>query len=488
MLGADGDADRAGAPRRRTPRQAVAGRRPRRGDRPAAVHLGLDRRAQGRAAPPRRARPRRRRPHRPLRPAADDVIYIPSPLAHQTGFLYGMWIALRLGATQVMQEALGRRARRSTRSQRHGRHVRAGGDAVPRRPRPGRRRARRTRRRAAADVRRHRRRDPAGARPRGPRPCSAPRSAAASGRPRAAWAPGFVPGRRRRARVDAATAARWPNVRLRIVDDDGRELPARHRGQLRDAHRHAVRRATSTARTDRRRRSPPTAGIAPATWRRSTPTATCGSPAASRTSSTAAARRCRSPRSSSCSTRTRPSPRWRSSRCPTSASASAPARSWCSRTGRASWTSRRCRRHLDAHRVTKTYWPERLELVAELPRTPSGKIQKFVLRDQAREVHRLQRKAIATMTTDRHRQPPTDDELAALTEEIRAYVADRGRARGRERIEAERAGADGAVARAARPRLPAARGAGGVRRTRDPVHPATCRCWSCSRCRTPRCG
>ena len=26
---------------------------------------------------------------------ADDVIYIPSPLAHQTGFLYGMWIALR---------------------------------------------------------------------------------------------------------------------------------------------------------------------------------------------------------------------------------------------------------------------------------------------------------------------------------------------------------------------------------------------------------
>ncbi len=27
-----------------------------------------------------------------------DVIHIPSPLAHQTGFLYGMWIALTLGA------------------------------------------------------------------------------------------------------------------------------------------------------------------------------------------------------------------------------------------------------------------------------------------------------------------------------------------------------------------------------------------------------
>jgi cyclohexanecarboxylate-CoA ligase len=36
---------------------------------------------------------------------ADDVIYIPSPLAHQTGFLYGMWIALVLGASQVVQTA-----------------------------------------------------------------------------------------------------------------------------------------------------------------------------------------------------------------------------------------------------------------------------------------------------------------------------------------------------------------------------------------------
>lgn len=35
---------------------------------------------------------------------ADDVVYVPSPLAHQTGFLYGMWIALRLGVPQVLQE------------------------------------------------------------------------------------------------------------------------------------------------------------------------------------------------------------------------------------------------------------------------------------------------------------------------------------------------------------------------------------------------
>jgi cyclohexanecarboxylate-CoA ligase len=36
---------------------------------------------------------------------ADDVIYVPSPLAHQTGFLYGMWIAISLGVPQVLQEA-----------------------------------------------------------------------------------------------------------------------------------------------------------------------------------------------------------------------------------------------------------------------------------------------------------------------------------------------------------------------------------------------
>jgi len=33
--------------------------------------------------------------------------------------------------------------------------------------------------------------------------------------------------------------------------------------------------------------------------------------------------------------------------------------------------------------IAKHYWPERLEPIAEMPRTPSGKIQKYVLRDQA---------------------------------------------------------------------------------------------------------
>src|SRR5690348_4764695 len=42
--------------------------------------------------------------------------------------------------------------------------------------------------------------------------------------------------------------------------------------------------------------------------------------------------------------------------------------------------------YLEACRVAKPYWPERLEVVDSLPRTPSGKIQKFVLRARAREL------------------------------------------------------------------------------------------------------
>ena len=41
------------------------------------------------------------------------------------------------------------------------------------------------------------------------------------------------------------------------------------------------------------------------------------------------------------------------------------------------------RHHLQIRGVAKPYWPERLELADELPRTPSGKIKKFVLREQA---------------------------------------------------------------------------------------------------------
>lgn len=39
---------------------------------------------------------------------------------------------------------------------------------------------------------------------------------------------------------------------------------------------------------------------------------------------------------------------------------------------------------LDRRRVAKQYWPERVEVVAELPKTPSGKIRKYLLRERAR--------------------------------------------------------------------------------------------------------
>jgi 3-phosphoshikimate 1-carboxyvinyltransferase len=42
------------------------------------------------------------------------------------------------------------------------------------------------------------------------------------------------------------------------------------------------------------------------------------------------------------------------------------------------------REWLDSHEMSKHYWPERVEILTEMPRTPSGKIQKFILRDRAK--------------------------------------------------------------------------------------------------------
>jgi 3-phosphoshikimate 1-carboxyvinyltransferase len=43
-------------------------------------------------------------------------------------------------------------------------------------------------------------------------------------------------------------------------------------------------------------------------------------------------------------------------------------------------------RHLEARGLTKQYWPEALVIEPSLPRTPSGKIQKYVLRERAKEL------------------------------------------------------------------------------------------------------
>jgi acyl-CoA synthetase len=43
------------------------------------------------------------------------------------------------------------------------------------------------------------------------------------------------------------------------------------------------------------------------------------------------------------------------------------------------------REHLAARRLTKQKWPELLYPVADLPRTPLGKVQKFRLRQEIRD-------------------------------------------------------------------------------------------------------
>lgn len=51
----------------------------------------------------------------------------------------------------------------------------------------------------------------------------------------------------------------------------------------------------------------------------------------------------------------------------------------------------RMQHYLDACQVAKHYWPERVEIVEELPRTPSGKIQKYVLRERAKTLRPYER-------------------------------------------------------------------------------------------------
>jgi cyclohexanecarboxylate-CoA ligase len=43
-------------------------------------------------------------------------------------------------------------------------------------------------------------------------------------------------------------------------------------------------------------------------------------------------------------------------------------------------------KHLAAEGFSKHFWPERLEIVEQMPRTPTGKIQKFVLREAAKKL------------------------------------------------------------------------------------------------------
>jgi cyclohexanecarboxylate-CoA ligase len=47
------------------------------------------------------------------------------------------------------------------------------------------------------------------------------------------------------------------------------------------------------------------------------------------------------------------------------------------------------------HKVAKQYWPERVEIIADLPKTPAGKVQKYQLREVAKAFAETPRKASA---------------------------------------------------------------------------------------------
>ena len=55
---------------------------------------------------------------------------------------------------------------------------------------------------------------------------------------------------------------------------------------------------------------------------------------------------------------------------------------------------------LEQEKLVKQYMPERLEIVAELPRTPSGKVQKFRLREIERILMRSQSLDVRGHTLD----------------------------------------------------------------------------------------
>ena len=315
-----------------------------------------------------------------LRLGRDDVLFIPSPLAHQTGFLYGMWEAFVLGATQLLQDVWEPHARRAG-AARVGRILRAGRDAVPDRPRP-RRRGGRAAPERAAHLRRDRRRGAArarrardlGARHGGPAAPGAPRSPA--------WGPSRRPATSRAKRwgTDGRALAGTADPHHRRRGHRARGGPG---GQLRGASAAPVRGLPRAPGSDRRgahaRRLVPHRRPRDGRQRR----VPADHAAASPTSSTGAGRRSPSRRSSSCCTVIRRSRTSRSSRCPTRGSESAPARSSSARRRRAP-TSRPCAEYLArARRRPAVLARAHRGRSTRLPRNASGKIQKFLLRELA---------------------------------------------------------------------------------------------------------
>jgi cyclohexanecarboxylate-CoA ligase len=322
---------------------------------------------------------------------AEDVIYIPSPLAHQTGFLYGMWLALRLGATQVAQEHwdadIAMRA-----IERHGvtftqaatpfladlvrvagergyppRRLRmfvATGAAIPREL------AREARTVLDAEV------------------------GGGFGTTESCMGAGFVPGADDE-RAWTSDGRALANVRLRVVDDEGRPLQPGVEGNFEIE--------TNTLFAGYLNRPDATAeALSVDGWYRPGDLATIDEDGYLRI--TGRVRDVinrggekvpvaeieqllyRHPAIGEVAIVAMPDPRLGERAC----AFVVPARD-------ATLSFGEMQAHLDAHQVAKTYWPERLEIVRELPRTPSGKIQKFMLRERAHGLQPdVQRKATIT--------------------------------------------------------------------------------------------
>ena len=324
---------------------------------------------------------------------ADDVIYIPSPLAHQTGWLYGMWIAWRLGVTQVIQESwdadggfdaivrhgvtftqaatpfladLVRVAEeRGTRPQPLRMFV-ATGAAIPREL------AGRARDLLDAEV------------------------GGGFGTTESCMGAGFVPGLDDE-RAWTSDGVALANVSLRVVDDAGRELPAGVEGHFEIG--------TDTLFAGYLNRPAQTAeAITADGWYRPGDLATIDADGYLRITGRVKDVINRGgekvpvaeieqllyahPAVEEVAIVAMPDERLGERAC-----AFVVLRDRDGAEQGLNFAS--MQRYLDERRVAKPYWPERLELVAELPRTPSGKIQKFVLREQALRFTDGHRKAIA---------------------------------------------------------------------------------------------
>ena len=322
---------------------------------------------------------------------ADDVIYVPSPLAHQTGWLYGMWIAWRLGVTQVIQEswdaelafdAIGRHGITFTQaatpfladlvrvagtrgaSRNPLRMFVATGAAIPR------------------DLAR-RARDVLGAEVGG-----------GFGTTESCMGAGFVPGLADE-RAWTSDGVALANVSLRVVDDAGRALPPGAEGHFEIG--------TDTLFAGYLNRPAETAEALTADgWYRPGDLATIDADGYLRITGRVKDVINRGgekvpvaeieqllyehPAVAEVAIVAMPDERLGERACAFVVLAPGT---------REGLGFDSMQRYLDEQRVAKPYWPERLEIVAELPRTPSGKIQKFVLRDQTLQFTDVHRKAIA---------------------------------------------------------------------------------------------